>query len=48
MSNNMQCFVKMHDSKYKKLQQLESKHKEYLAENIEQKKALVKKNIDLA
>ena len=45
---NFRGFVKMHETKYKKAQQVERTYKESLIENVEQKKALVKKNIDLS
>ena len=47
MAVNLRSFVKMHEKKYKKSQQVERTYKESLIENVEQKKALVKKNIDL-
>ena len=45
---NFRSFVKIHETKYKKSQQVERTYKESLIENVEQKKALVKKNIDLS
>ena len=45
---NFRSFVKMHETKYKKSQQVERTYKESLIENVEQKKALIKKNIDLS
>ena len=48
MGVNFRSFVKMYETKYKKSQQVERAYKESLIENVEQKKALVKKNIDLS